>query len=181
MNFELTAARMFFSAPLQLSHKSPDHPFRVCDADVRGLPFKRVAKTHRNRHVRVVIHVRERGLGLVPLCFVEVRFEILEDGVGVSYRWLSWQRASHFLGLAFPILNDTVARLLDPSPPICSCKERLIFCFFVVYNVMSVIRRTFHTSMPMRAVVLKYCLRARVITVNSAPAIHILPPCPHKA
>ena len=71
--------------------------------------------------------IRERGRGLVPLLYVEVRFEIIEDGVGVSPRLLFWQGVSRSLGLEFPFLDDSIARLLEPYRPFCCFKERLLF------------------------------------------------------
>lgn len=55
-----------------------------------------------------------------------------------------------------PFFNDMVDSLPQHSCPFCCCKERLISCFFIFYNFMSVIQRTFYTSMPVAAMVLLY-------------------------
>ena len=124
MNSALTTARMIFPR-LSSSFESPYQLIQVFDADMHGLPFKRVAKANQNGHVCGFI--RERGRGLVPLRYVEVRFEIIEDGVGVSSRLLFWQGVSRSLGLELPFLDDSIARLLKPYRPFCCFKERLLF------------------------------------------------------
>lgn len=96
-----------FPTPLQPFHELSFQLFCFCIPDMRGLLYRRVAKAHQNRHMRVFI--RERYRDLVSLHFVSVRSEIIEKclQVGASYR--HGQHVARSLVFTLPFLDHTLA------------------------------------------------------------------------
>lgn len=141
-----------------------DQLFGVGVTDVLGLAVQRVSEAHRNRHVRVF--VEQVALRLGPLRFGVVRFEIVENGVGVSSRFFLWQRFSRFFVLTLPFLDHAVAGHAESYYTRRCCGEHLISCPAVIYDLLPIIRKTSVSAVPETALVFEYCSPAWEITIN---------------
>lgn len=140
--------------------------FGVGVADARWLAVQRVAKAHRNWHLCVFVDKVARRL--VRLRFVVVRFEIVQNWVEYVL-FLVLVGVSRFFVSTLPFLDHAVTCFAERSCTFRCCKECLISCFAVIYDFLSIIQETVDTSMPVAALIVVYCLRFRVITVNRRP------------
>lgn len=114
-----------------------DQLFGVGVTDVLGLAVQRVSEAHRNRHVRVF--VEQVALRLGPLRFGVARFEIVENGVGVSSRFFFLAEVLAFYRFDTPISRSRGSRprgellhapLLRRTSHLVSCR----YLRFVAYH-----------------------------------------------
>lgn len=118
--------------------------------------------------IGICVFVDKVACRLVRLRFVVVRFEIVQNWVGYVL-FLVLVGVSRFFVLTLPFLDHAVTCFAERSCTFRCCKECLISCFAVIYDFLSIIQETVDTSMPVAALIVVYCLRFRVITVNRRP------------
>ena len=160
-----------FSTPLQLFHELADQLRGVSFTDVGWLSFKGVANAHQNRHVRVFY--RERGRRILPVIFVAIRLEIVQDRVRVTFCFNFWLiNIINPPNFAHPSLDHAVASFSKPQTAF-HCHSELVFtCFIAAVNYfVSIAWETFRASVPVAAVVLEYCLCFMVVPIHRYPLI----------
>ena len=119
----------------------------------------------------------------MPIVIDTCAFSYLSDAVTLSRydsksKNIACRQVRICFLVAFPVIFDHRTLISQSHGPVASLskrscafrfsKESVISSFAVVCNVMSIIGKTFYTSMPGTSVSLEYCLCDRVITVSKS-------------